>query len=401
MKIVSEAQLVETVRSLCDNVTKRLWIASPYVGNWTAVRRIIGREWADNGTIDVRLLTDISENGNINPNTFKCFRDRGEIKTITGLHAKIYIIDDLAVVSSANLTGTAFSKRYEVGVFLTNREATSIIELYRDWWNKVAKDILPDEIPRIDRHRTSKEKEETLGEGLPTRWVLPADPGNPISELIPKFRDYEDFLRCYHDFAQEYSKVQRLWPDTPLFFETDAFLNYLFHEHEDKPSHEYKGGKPRILDTAGRKREIRKYALLFKNWLFNDPDGIETTPWRQEGSKRIRELLSKEKIENLNREEIKQVVGTLNCMKSVALTRSIFLNPSNNDTKTICNAWENLLYGIAPLQTRMSKCKKSLRNFGKSSIHELLGFFEPDKYPLRNKNSSAGLRFFGYNVSAY
>jgi len=83
------------------------------------------------------------------------------------------------------------------------------------------------------------------------------------------------------------------------------------------------------------------------------------------------------------------------------LAKSMFLNPRNNDIKTICNAWENLFYGTAPLQSKMSECKNSLKYFGRSSIHELLGYFEPNKYPLRNSNSSAGLRFFGYDISAY
>lgn len=83
------------------------------------------------------------------------------------------------------------------------------------------------------------------------------------------------------------------------------------------------------------------------------------------------------------------------------LTKSKFLNPKNNDIETICSAWEKLLYGSAPLQARMSECKNTLKYFGNSSIQELIGFFDPEKYPLRNANSNAGLRFFGYDISAY
>jgi hypothetical protein len=41
------------------------------------------------------------------------------------------------------------------------------------------------------------------------------------------------------------------------------------------------------------------------------------------------------------------------------------------------------------------------KNLGTSSINEILGFTNPDKYPLINKNSNCGLRFFGYQVKAY
>jgi hypothetical protein len=35
---------------------------------------------------------------------------------------------------------------------------------------------------------------------------------------------------------------------------------------------------------------------------------------------------------------------------------------------------------------------------GKAAIQETLGYYDPDKYPLRNANTNAGLRFLGYDV---
>ncbi len=103
----------------------------------------------------------------------------------------------------------------------------------------------------------------------------------------------------------------------------------------------------------------------------------------------------------LNRADIKKIVDQLNCMNSMPLVKSKFLNPDNNNINKIRVAWKNLLYGEKPLQARMSSCKNSLYSFGRSSVHELLGFFNPVEYPIRNTNSNAGLRFFGHDVSAY
>lgn len=400
MEFVTGQQLIDKLSALCRNVKKRLWIAVPFIGNWVAVRKILGRTWVDDGNVIVRLITDISEIGNLNCETIKCFRDRGEIKTLKGLHAKVYIIDDSAVLTSANLTGTAFSKRYEAGIILSNHEIESLIRLYTDWWENVAENIPPDWLPAVFQ-RTAKEKEETCGGNLKELWKLPSDPGDPISEVPIMFRDYEYFLREYHNFAETYSKIQRLWPRTPLFFETDAFLNYLFHHMKGKPTQKYRKGKPREVNESQRKYEINKYALLFKKWIEEGSEDVETTEWRQEGAKIITEFLNKQKIGKINEEAIKQVVNRLNCMNSFPLAKFKFLNPQNNSVETIRNAWENLLYGTTTLQSRMSQCKKTLKYFGRSSIHELLGYFEPAKYPLRNTNSSAGLRFFGYHVSAY
>lgn len=401
MEFGTGTQLVNKLRSLCNSVQKRLWIASPFIGNWTAVRKILGRKWVDDGNVMVRLITDTSDINNLNYETIKCFRDRGEIKSIRGLHAKIYIIDDCAILTSANLTNTAFSKRYEIGIFLSEVEASSLINLYNEWWVNVAENIPPDWTPKISRRSSIKEKEETSAEGLPDLWELPPDPGDPFYKLTPRFLDYDSFLRSYRDFAETYMKVQRIWPKTPLYFETDSFLNYLFHHAPKTPTREYKKKKPRWFSKDERKKEVKKYASLFKKWISEGSDSVENTRWREEGSKIIRKLLSRENILEIDRDDIKQVVDQLNCMNSMPLAKSMFLNPNNNKITKIRTAWRNLLYGDSPLQARMSDCKNTLKYFGRSSIHELLGYFKPYEYPLRNTNSSAGLRFFGYDVSAY
>jgi hypothetical protein len=40
--------------------------------------------------------------------------------------------------------------------------------------------------------------------------------------------------------------------------------------------------------------------------------------------------------------------------------------------------------------------KTGKMRFGQSATQELPGWFDPKKYPIRNANSNAGLRFLGY-----
>jgi hypothetical protein len=75
-----------------------------------------------------------------------------------------------------------------------------------------------------------------------------------------------------------------------------------------------------------------------------------------------------------------------------------FLNPANNDIKKIRTAWKVLLHGKDKPEQRMQECNDALQFFGTSSVQELLGWYYPDTYPIRNSNSDAGLRFFGYRV---
>ncbi len=401
MEIVSEQALVNLLRKKCNQVRTRLWVASPYIGSFSAVRSILGSKWLSDPLIGVRLLTDVEELGRLSRETVEAFAKRGIVKQIRGLHAKIYVVDDEVLITSANLTGTAFSKRYEVGSFLTAPESKPFIDLFETWWGGIAQEVPFSWFEDFVQSKAQGEsREEKEGTHLPTLWNLPQAPQIPKQGQAPSFLDYYDFCSKYSDFANKYSAVQRISPDMPLYFETDAFLDFLFH-HGTQPSFKYRRVSteplrpPRKLNGEQKLKEIREYAASFRQWV---KDGSDIT-WRQEASHLIRKTLKSTNLKNLQSDAIENVVRQLNCMNSLPLNRARFLNPQNNDIDSIRSAWFNLLYGNEDLPTRMAQCKQALRYFGRSSIQELLGFYAPDKYPLRNSNSNAGLRFFGYDVS--
>jgi len=401
MKTLTGQQLVEILRMICDRTKRRLWVASPFIGHWTTVRRILGRKWIDEGGISVRLITDLLNANNFNYETLKYFYDRGAVKEIKGLHAKIYIVDNDALVTSANLTNTAFSKRHEVGILLCDKEAANIINLYEKWWKSIANDIPSNWMPKIARKQVKVEKEETSECPLGTLWELPADPGAPGKMLAQRFLDYEAFCAVYKDFAGTYEKVQRVWVRRPLYFETDSFLNYLFHHAPGLPTKKYYKIKPRVLNKGEKEAEIEKYAILFKKWINDGSEGVEAEQWREEHSQTIKNLLSKENIDKLNANKIRRVADCLHCLNSMPIQKHKFLNPKNNTVGTIKLAWKDLLYGRDALPVRMNRCKEKLSSFGRSSIQEILGNYNPEKYPIRNTNCNSGLRFFGYDVSSY
>ena len=357
---------------------------------------------ADDNNVDVRLITN---DMNINSTAYKTvghFQRRGSVKSLRALHAKIYIFDNHAIVTSANLTGVAFFRRYEAGVLLSDSDTKSVSDLYCDWWNNKAVDFPADFKPRVSRVRAKEVSKETSGTNLPILWEEPDDPGDPYAGRVSEFCDYSRFLRCYKEFAETYSRMQRLWPKSPQYFETDAFLNYLFHEARRKPSNKYRRQKPRQLDRIARENEIIKYAAMFRNWISSaETRGKEGPQIRLDRSRIIKVKLNQDRIAEISRNDVGEVVQCLNCMGSNALNKTRFLNRANNDLKSIRNAWKTLLHGRGPLEVRMSKCHRTLKWFGKSSIQELIGFYYPEQYPLRNSNSNAGLRFFGYNVSVH
>jgi len=397
MKIMTGRKMVTELRSLCDNVQKRLWIASPYIGSWKSVRRILGTEWCTSNSISRRLITDIHETNNLDYRTFKVFYDYGKIKSLRGLHAKIYIVDDRVLLTSANLTGTGFSRRYEAGVLVSGAKGKRVIDLYDRWWEK-STDVPLDALSTI---RITKPGRNIDTEGLPQLWRLPKDPGD-IPSAQGRFRDYDKFREYYADLAKLYKEnVQRVLPSMPLFFEIDSFLNYLYNDSIDRPSREYAKKAYRELNTEQKIQEIRKYASEFRRSVLRRKDGKDSEKYRQESSKIIHEMLKKDNILRIKKSDIEKIASQIHALNSYAINKSKFLNPKNNSVTNIRNAWNDLLHGSGPIWMRMIKCDRALKSFSWSCIQELLGYYEPEKYPVRNTNSSAGLKFFGYDVSAY
>ena len=160
-------RLVRAVRELADKATHRLWIASPFVGGWSGnVRRVLGTNWQRH--CDVRLLTDIQCKGIVASTAEQFFR-RGLVRTLIGLHAKIYVFDDTALVTSANLTGTAFAKRYELGCLLSGTNARETIARFEDWWDR-ATAVKPEDIRYSPK---SCPDSDGFGAAFSTLWELP------------------------------------------------------------------------------------------------------------------------------------------------------------------------------------------------------------------------------------
>src|ERR1035437_2734203 len=226
MKLLHGQNLVNELRKNSDQSTKRLWIAVPYIGGLDSVRRILGRNWIENPNVLIRLLADTNEFNNFNSDTIQLFHERGEIKHLAGLHAKIFITDDECLITSANLTNRAFTQRHEIGMYLPRESANDAIKVFEEWWEKAEKVPFENLNNLTKNKRTSIEERNSIK--LKAIWTLPNDPGQPSKNLGKKFLNYDSLLEQYKDFANKYKSIQKVWKSQPIFFETDCFLNYLF-----------------------------------------------------------------------------------------------------------------------------------------------------------------------------
>jgi len=397
-RALCEQEYVRTIRLMSEKVTTRMWIASPFIGDLYSVRRILGTHWEGAPGVNVKLLTEKTFINRLNYETILEFRKCGAVKHLSGLHAKIFIFDDVVILGSANLTKTAFAKRHEAGMLLVGTYATEVLKIYEDWWSTIAEDVEIDETIAA-RKPDRREAEEIQGELLSNLWDLPPAPA-PHSKANQAFSDYQKFIHYYQELAAIYETLMksRIWPQSPLFFEIDGLLNYLFHDNKNKPSRKYVHESPRKLNDSQRRIEILKYVGKFKKYI---KETNEIANPRDRSSALIRELLDPNKIDKLAYEDVLRVVDQLNSLSSVKIARARFLNRNNNSVEIIKKSWKNLLHGSGKIQERMLECKNSLYSFGNSSIQELIGWYEPNLYPLRNRNANAGLRFFGYDVNVY
>lgn len=390
--ILYGTNLINKIRAEFDNATNRIWIIVPFIGEWNSVKKIMGTKWISNNNLKMKIITDIRNEDFINAETIKQFLLKGEVKTLPGVHAKIYIIDNAIFITSANLTGTAFSKRYEIGEYHKITGEHDVLKIFHDWWiksKKVNSDWQPSKIK-------TKKSDNDAGNinGLKKLWNLPEG-----SIKVSNFKDYQDNLLSYNHILEIYNNDnERLIPNLTEYHELDAFLNYLFHEDENKPSFKYLKENFRELSDSKRIIEIRKYKIKFKKWLKSNPDYVS---YRKGVIDLIQSKLNKKSIVKLDRKGLKEIISSLHTMKSLPLNKSKFLNLQNNDLSTIKNSFNILLHDSRVIEERMELCNDNLNYFGKSSIRELVSWFYPDQFPIINRNTNSGLKFLGYNIKTY
>ena len=376
--ILSGQNLVNALREHCDQAKKRIWIASPYIGTFKDVQKIIGGNWM-RSHIDFRVLTDV-ESGFIRHDTYTGFiaSPNTKIRSLFNLHAKIYLIDDWCLLTSANLTGMAFSARHEVGQVVSGIE--QVVKLFDQWWKKAqAVSSVPKSLPKSLADREDLPKPKRL-------YKLPQYTSGASDQFLKKCDQFKEFASLYESVT---GRNQQMVDDGfTLYEEVDYFFNFLYHNHPDKPSKEYTK-EVRSLTSREVKQEIRRY---FKIMSYES----EKEQWRLNRRNRIRELLPFKTDSSPRKEKIKEVLDCLHCLHSYSWNKTKIL--SENDPRSIARAWNKLVNAPFINAQLIEEVIGEIKNFGRSSACELIAWYYPEEYPMINLNSESGMRFFGFNI---
>ena len=380
MELLTEQRQIDVLREKCNHAKHRIWIASPYIGVLKDIRKIIGGRWLL-PSVDCRILTDI-DLGFIRPDTFDEFiQNQVEIRSLNSIHAKIYIVDDWCLVTSANLTGAAFLGRYEMG-FATN-DVKEVELTFKRWWSKATVVFTLSKKPKKslvdyqDGHLFKRKfKAQPYVNGIQDKYEA-------------KCKKYESFAKLYEEIT---GRNQQMVKDGfTLLQEIDFLFNFLYHGHRRKLSRGLKAAKR--LSESQRNKDIKTYFKEMCKYYAEDPQ-----KWKLQKTEDIRRILSSKAIKKIGWTDVEDVIDCLYSLSSYPINRTKFLNPKNNSINTIRDCWNKLLHTGDIDWAKIKYVNDSLRNFGLSSIYELISRYYPDKYPLMNNNSDCGMRFFGYTI---
>ena len=334
--------------------------------------------------IDFRVLTDVKA-GFIRKDTFDLIQQsaNSEIRTLLSLHAKIYIIDNWCLLTSANLTGTAFSCRYEIGSEC--EDIKGVETLFLNWWN-IASTISNVKLKQPNVSLSDYE-DGILFKFFKRKCKLPQYKTLKADKFLSKCDKFIDFA---HFYEKTTGRNQQMVSDGfTLYQEVDYFFNYLYHDAPKKPSNMYKNKKARSLTDAQKRMEVLKY---FRQMPYNK----DSECFRIERSRFVRDKLNPTKIYSITMEDVKDILDCFHCLNSYPINRTKI--PNNNKLKDIRESW-NLLLNTGPIDSeKIESTKKAIHFFGDSCVSELIAWYMPDKYPMMNLNSESGMRFFGVQV---
>ena len=329
--------------------------------------------------VDFRVLTDV-ESGFIRCDTYAQFKEspNTEIRSLLSLHAKIYLIDDWCLLTSANLTGMAFSARHEVGQVVSGIE--QVVTLFDQWWQKA--EMVSSLPPSPSKTITNKE-DSTKYKVL---YKLPKYTSGASDQFLKKCDQFKVFASLYESVTGRNQQMVR--EGFSLYEEVDYFFNYLYHDHPDKPSKEYTK-EVRSLSRRQVEKEILRY---FKSMPYVPGSG----QWRLDRRDRIREILPFKAGSSPRKEKIKEVLDCLHCLYSYSWNKTKIL--SENDPRSIARAWNKLINAPFINAQLIEEVIGEIKNFGRSSACELIAWYYPEKYPMINRNSESGMRFFGFDI---
>jgi hypothetical protein len=160
VRFLSEKELYPVILKESTKARNILWVCSPYLGQ--DAHEVLSSKIMKTPPKDIRFVFRLNslsvKRGEVNPYEVEYFLEHfrnSNVKTNDSFHSKIYIFDNSALVTSANLSKRAFERNIEVGVFLQHEQMKKVKEFFERLWN------ISERVDNLDNYKNEWNKVKT------------------------------------------------------------------------------------------------------------------------------------------------------------------------------------------------------------------------------------------------
>lgn len=380
---------------------------------------------------DVRLIVRFSPI--TTPEALRQALDNPGVKTRyftdAKFHTKLYIIDDIAIVGSANLTDSGLKANRELSVLLKRNRDEVFCELpglFDDLWNDA--DVLSEEILREYQKAfksTQKPQDEEAFEKFIHKFVKPATPKSIVvgSEkktkertFIQAFRrKYDEILVPAHDeileVAQQYGFGRPEYVGQDPQIEMGRFLGWL---RLTQGSGDGWREISLLSDPTHRAARIAEYVKVWQSTDDTVKGDMYQASAEIENIANIRTYLcDPNQLDRLSFDELfRYLTGCHAFLERLRfVSKDVGQNLSGlerlridfqkkNTLEAVVRTVRYLLAGSGDAIDRAYDCifgSYKLNGFGEACVMELLGWGDTKRPPFNNR-SIRGIRFLGFDV---
>jgi HKD family nuclease len=317
-------------------------------------------------------------------------------------HSKFYIFYDkgnpfACVIGSSNFTSGGLHRNIETNAILTNTKyLTEIEKHYTTLWEQSFL-LQPTDLDNFKTvfdnfqkwaNKTEKEQEELQKKILTKRTnkKTKIKVGKEAKQYFAFWRVVDNVKGMVNDIsAKEY-------PNVPVYISIDHFWHWVktVWSKENRPE----------PTTANRTTTIPQ---LFKEYCAWDKSNGNYTKQMSNTSKTLfSKLLSANNIDSLTKDQAKEIYGNLH--SGAMRTRRFRADETfvqENSIQKIRTSLKYLLYSNDDLDLRIHNlCVNpdyKLSQFKSSGTQEIIGWVNPDKYPIRNDKADEALKMLGFD----
>lgn len=397
---------------------KDAWLASPFFSTYEPVRYLTDRGCRVKLLVRLCSITPppIIRQALSDPNvTLRYFTDRS-------FHAKLYIVDDVALIGSANLTNAGLMTNREVSVVLQRGRDAGFDDLpamFNQYWEYAS--VMTSEVcSRYEQafRLIGKPIEEQAFEAHLENLVGAASPPNAKvgSELVSARRSFIQSLRQKYDeeLIPAFREVERVFVETgqrrPEFADGDPeielgrFLGWL--RIARAPADDWKSTA--LADELERKKRTLHYLGEWRAVADTTAGDMFNAEREVANINRLRAAFSSvATIEALTYDELFDALISVHAfydrLRFVAGglpgLRAEF--GAKNTLSAIKKTLTYLLHGPGTALERAYDCiyneSHRLAGFGEAGVMEFLGWMDTDRPPINGRTVKA-LRFLGFDV---